>query len=259
MIAIDDTGGNGTPILLVPGIGDSRNVYRHIVNDLKSKSYRVITMDLRGMGDSSIRWKDYSESSIALDIIEVIRQLGLESTVLVGNSISAGASVIVSATHPELVSKVVLVCPFVRNIPVSKLKLLFFRLAIARPWGASVWTGYQARNLYPSRKPSDMAAYSRSLKTMLRQKGRMRAFQKMAVSGHAKAEENLEIMNVQALVIMGSRDPDFPDPEIEANQIAEKIGAKCVMMNGAGHYPQAEYPEEFLNYMYDFIGGKNVS
>jgi pimeloyl-ACP methyl ester carboxylesterase len=42
---------------------------------------------------------------------------------------------------------------------------------------------------------------------------------------------------------MGERDPDFPDPAAEARLIAGRLDGEVVMVPGAGHYPQAEYPE----------------
>jgi pimeloyl-ACP methyl ester carboxylesterase len=42
---------------------------------------------------------------------------------------------------------------------------------------------------------------------------------------------------------MGERDPDFPDPAAEARLIAGRLNAEVVIVPGAGHYPQAEYPE----------------
>lgn len=253
-ISYDDTGGNGRPIICVPGMGDLRTVYRFITGDLEKKSYRVITMDLRGMGDSTVEWRDYSESAIALDIVSLINRLELKSVVLMGNSISAGAVVIVSDQHPELISKVVLISPFARNVPIPRLKLLLFRFALAGPWGASVWTNYQSSKLYPSIKPPDMETYGLSLRTMLRQKGRMRAFRKMAATNHDKAEKSIDSMMVPAMVVMGSKDPDFPDPRKELAWLAEKTNARSVMIENAGHYPQAECPKKFIEHLIDFVG-----
>ncbi|CAN5759832.1 hypothetical protein BH23CHL8_BH23CHL8_29140 [soil metagenome] len=42
---------------------------------------------------------------------------------------------------------------------------------------------------------------------------------------------------------MGDCDPDFPDPAAEAALIAERLDASVLLVPGAGHYPQAEYPE----------------
>lgn len=258
-ISFEDTGGNGVPVICAPGMGDLRSVYRFVTGDLKGRGYRVITMDLRGMGDSTVEWRDYSESSIALDILSLINQLDLKSVILMGNSISAGASVIVATQHPEIISKVVLISPFARNVSIPWFKVFLFRLALARPWGISVWTNYQSSRLYPSIKPPDMETYTLSVKSMLRQRGRMKAFQKMAATNHTKAEDNIEHLNVPAMIVMGSKDPDFPDPRKELDWYVARTGARSVMIEGAGHYPQAEYPEKFIACLTDFIGEGNVS
>jgi pimeloyl-ACP methyl ester carboxylesterase len=41
---------------------------------------------------------------------------------------------------------------------------------------------------------------------------------------------------------MGDKDPDFPDPANEAEWIAERLNAKVLIVPGAGHYPQVEFP-----------------
>jgi pimeloyl-ACP methyl ester carboxylesterase len=43
---------------------------------------------------------------------------------------------------------------------------------------------------------------------------------------------------------MGSRDPDFPAPADEAALIAGRLHGSVAMIDGAGHYPQTEYPAE---------------
>ena len=45
-------------------------------------------------------------------------------------------------------------------------------------------------------------------------------------------------------MIMGSKDPDFPDPQAEASLVADRLRGKFVMIDGAGHYPHAEVPRE---------------
>lgn len=43
-----------------------------------------------------------------------------------------------------------------------------------------------------------------------------------------------------ALVVMGSKDPDFEDPAEEARWIAEKVHGTALVVDGAGHYPHVE-------------------
>ena len=51
-------------------------------------------------------------------------------------------------------------------------------------------------------------------------------------------------MAAPSLVIMGTKDPDFGDAVAEGQFIAQQIGGRFERIEGAGHYPQTEMPEE---------------
>jgi pimeloyl-ACP methyl ester carboxylesterase len=50
-------------------------------------------------------------------------------------------------------------------------------------------------------------------------------------------------VSTAVLVVMGSKDPDFPDQQAEAEMIADRLGGYAVLIPDAGHYPQSEFPE----------------
>ena len=54
-IAYDDTG-NGPLVVCAPSLGDVRGEYRLLAPQLVDAGYRVVTMDLRGLGESSTGW-----------------------------------------------------------------------------------------------------------------------------------------------------------------------------------------------------------
>lgn len=252
-ITYEDSGGSGPLVICAPGMGALRSIYRFVAPVLAKEGYRVITMDVRGMGDSSVRWSDYSESAIATDLVALITHVQAGPAVLIGNSISAGAAVCAAANEPQLVTGLVLVGPAVRQLRTSRLKLFLSRLALARPWGAGTWVNYQGRNLYPLRKPADIDQYNARLRANLRERGRMRAFQRMAFTNHLAAESSLRQVRAPSLVVMGGSDPDFPDPTTEATCVAELLHGRATVMPGLGHYPQAEDPAAFLEAVRSFL------
>src|SRR5262249_49854408 len=98
---------------------------------------------------------------------------------------------------------------------------------------------------YPA-KPADYDGYRAALAGKLREPGRMAEFLKTFKSTPADAEKQLPNIKCPALVIMGTADPDFADPQAEGNAIvaAMPAGAGTVaMVDGAGHYPHAQSPE----------------
>jgi pimeloyl-ACP methyl ester carboxylesterase len=67
-----------------------------------------------------------------------------------------------------------------------------------------------------------------------------------------------QLVNVRcpALVVMGTKDPDFSDPEAEAAALVgllpEGLG-RYEMIDNAGHYPHAEYPEQVAAVIIPFL------
>lgn len=252
-IAYEDSGGAGPLVVCSPGMGDLRSVYRFIVPEFAERGYRIVTTDLRGMGQSTVQWSDYSESAIGSDLVALVEHLKAGPAVLIANSISAGAAVWAAAEAPERVAGLVLVGPFVRQVPIPRLREFLFRLALARPWGVATWVGYQAKNLYPTSKPEDLKRYTQAVKENLHEPGRMRAFQRMASTDHKAAEARLGRVRAPVLVIMGTADPDFPDPRAEALLVAKELRGTAILLDGAGHYPQAGMPGVFSQKVFDFL------
>jgi pimeloyl-ACP methyl ester carboxylesterase len=52
---------------------------------------------------------------------------------------------------------------------------------------------------------------------------------------------------------MGTRDSDFDDPAAEADWVATHLHGKKLMVRGAGHYPQVEYPDVVAPAVIDFV------
>jgi pimeloyl-ACP methyl ester carboxylesterase len=50
-----------------------------------------------------------------------------------------------------------------------------------------------------------------------------------------------------------TKDPDFPSPRTEAGLIAGRLRGRVVMMDGAGHYPQVEFPAETAEAILSFV------
>lgn len=254
-LGYDDSGGAGPLVVCVPGMGELRTIYRFVVPRLRDAGFRVVTVDVRGLGDSTAHWSDYSDTAIASDLAALIAALAAGPATVIGNSIAGSSAVCVAADYPELIAKLVLVTPVTRSVPPTIGSRIGTRLALAWPWGAGAWVGYQAGKLYPARKPADHVAYEADLKRNLRETGRLRAFRRMAFDWHRSAEARLGSVRCPTLVVMGAADPDFPDPSAEGKHLAGRLGAELVVLPGLGHFPQAEDPEAFWPPVDRFLRG----
>ncbi|WP_412480570.1 alpha/beta fold hydrolase [Azonexus sp. IMCC34839] len=241
-IAYDDSGGNGPVVIAIPGMGDLRGQYRFLRPRLIHAGYRVITMDIRGHGDSSVQWSDYSAKATAEDALAVMDQLGTDTAFIVGNSFAAGAGLWAARQRPEAILGVAMIGPILRDIPSSPLIKGIVYLGLAGPWRVGFWTTYWD-SLFTLNKPSDHAAYRERLVANLREEGRMNALRQMVALSKADTESIVGKIPVPVLVIMGSRDPDFRDPMGEAAWLSGKTKGQVAIVQGAGHYPHVELPD----------------
>jgi pimeloyl-ACP methyl ester carboxylesterase len=237
-IAYDDTAGGGPLVLCLPGLGVDRRSYTPFVPELTARGYRVVTMDLRGQGDSDAVWADYSPEAVARDAIALLRRLQAGPAILFTNSYTGASAVWAAAEAPELFRAIVLSDPFARVMPRPNV---FMRAATAvvgrfRP----LWIAYWA-SLYKTNKADP--AEKRALSASLGEPGRMAALRAMLAASPAVCEARTGEVTVPALVVMGSQDPDFPDPAAEARLMAERLHGRVAMIDGAGHYPHSEMPE----------------
>ncbi len=239
-IAYDDTG-SGPLVICVPSMGDLRFEYRFLTEKLVAARYRTINMDIRGHGETSTYWPDYSVGAIGSDILTLIRSLNSGPAVIVGTSMAAGAAVWAAAEAPDQISGLLLIGPFVRGESAWHTNLLY-SLLFARPWGPAMWVRYY-KMLYPTIKPPDFIEYCARLRANLQQPGRLEALMHMIKASKAASEARLPGVKAPALVIMGSKDPDFKDPQAEALRIADSLKSQHIMVKDAGHYPHAEMPE----------------
>lgn len=116
----------------MPGMGELRSSYRHTRPALVHAGFRVATMDLRGHGDSDATFAAYDDVAAGTDALALIEHLR-QPAVLIGNSMRAGAAVWAAAEESHLIDGLVLIGPFVRNVPMNPLLGLIFRLAMSGP------------------------------------------------------------------------------------------------------------------------------
>lgn len=129
--------GDGPLVVAVPGMGDLRSTYRHLVPALVAAGFRVAAMDLRGHGDSDATFTAHDDEAAASDVLALVEHLG-GPAILVGNSMGAGAVTLVAAQRPDLATGLVLIGPFVRNPTTGAATLLMFRAMMGGPWATRV-------------------------------------------------------------------------------------------------------------------------
>jgi pimeloyl-ACP methyl ester carboxylesterase len=258
-IAYDVTGDQSGPLVIcAPGMGDLRSTFRPLADALAGAGARAVTTDLRGHGESTSNWPDYSHRAVADDLLALVHALDKGTpAILVGNSYAGGAAVLAATRDPAAVAGIVLVDAFVREQPEpgAVMKLVIAALKTPR-LGRRLWTMVAWPSFF-KRKPADYSDRRAELKASLTEPGRYDAVRAMLAppEGNTPARKALPAVRQPALVVMGERDADFADPAAEATFTADALGgpARVVMVPGVGHYPQTEAAEVVAPAVIEFV------
>ena len=105
---------DGPTILLAHGFGCDQNLWRHVVDELRSE-FRLVLIDLVGSGSADPgAWDESKYSSLAgyaTDILEILEELDLRDVVFVGHSVSAMIGALATIRDPSRFAKLVLLTP----------------------------------------------------------------------------------------------------------------------------------------------------
>jgi pimeloyl-ACP methyl ester carboxylesterase len=109
-LAYEDRGAGKPPFVFVHGWTCDRSFFAPQVEHF-ARRHRVVSLDLRGHGESDQPEGQYSIAAYADDIAYVIEQLGLDKAVAVGHSMGGIAVLQLAAAHPDCVAAIVMIDP----------------------------------------------------------------------------------------------------------------------------------------------------
>lgn len=251
-LAYSDFGDHGQPVLMIPGMGALRSEYRYLAPKLTAAGFHPVAADVRGHGESSVPWKSYEIPAVGGDILALIEHLEAGPVHLICTSKSAGSGVWAAVERPDYIRSLILIGAFAHQVEMNPVMGVLFWLMMNNPWRVWFWTKYYG-SIYPSQKPPDFTDYIYRLAKNLKQPGRFAASNAFGNASLQPAEERLGQVKVPTLIIMGTDDPDFPDPVAEGNYLAQHTGGQLELIEGAGHYPQTEMPEQTAPLIIDFL------
>ncbi|WP_254909821.1 alpha/beta fold hydrolase [Micromonospora sp. NBS 11-29] len=238
--------GAGPLVVLAHGMGEHRATFRHLAPRLVAAGYRIAAVDVRGHGDSSPHWPTYAPAEVGGDLLAVVRELGGGPATLVGSSSGGAGVVFAAADAPELVNGIVQISPFVGR-PRKPNPLL--RAAVLR---SPRLFGWFHRTRFPGGRPADDAAYRAEMVARLR--GRMAAVRGVIAPVDPHWTVRAREVRQPVLVLMGTRDPDFPDPGAEARAARRRFAvAEARMIADSGHYPHADQPDATAADLVEFL------
>jgi pimeloyl-ACP methyl ester carboxylesterase len=103
-------GQDGPPLLLVHGWTCDSHDWAFQLDEF-SAGHRVLAVDLRGHGRSSVPATDYTVPRHAADLARLLELLGLDPVIAIGHSLGGSVAAVLAVEHPERVRAMVAIEP----------------------------------------------------------------------------------------------------------------------------------------------------
>lgn len=259
-------GGSGPVLLLIHGIAGSSSAWKEVMPRL-AKEFTVIAPDLLGHGESAKPMGDYSLGAVASGLRDLLGVLGIARVTVVGQSFGGGVAMQLAYQHPEICERLVLVDSGGLGREVSwMLRLLtlpgaeFVMPALfpkfLRPWGDATGRWLGDRGVKSARVSEMWRAYG-SLTESENRYAFVRTMRGVIDPGGqtVSAMDRLYLAaHLPTLIVWGDRDTIIPVEHAHAAHDAIP-GSRLEIIEGAGHFPHVECPEEFAEILIDFLDG----
>src|ERR1700681_1538336 len=152
----------GIPLLFVHGWLAGASVWEPLTGHL-APHQRVVTVDLRGFGESNAAPGPYTLERYSADLSDLVESLDLDPLVVVGHSMGAAIAQRFAIDRPEALEGLVLIAPVpASGVPFSPKVLDFFRSTAGNPERAAQWfDGLTFREMSPELKKLLRDAHAR--------------------------------------------------------------------------------------------------
>jgi pimeloyl-ACP methyl ester carboxylesterase len=250
------TMGEGPDVILVHGLGATKSSLFDAAAALAAEGYRVHALDLPGFGGSSKPAAPYGARYFTDVVHGVMDSLGIERAHFVGNSMGGRVALEMGLRHPERVGALVLLCPavaFVRREFALVVKLLRPEFGmLPHSFGRKViesqfWAMFADRDqVDPVLGDIVVDEFER----IYRSRGARLAFLASARSlyldkpyGAGGFYPRLAELRAPALFVWGTGDKLIPSAF--SRHVEQWLpSAEQVILDGCGHVPQVERPEQ---------------
>ncbi len=243
--------GSGPPVVLLHGLGDSHDLWRHQIGPLAER-HHVIAFDLRGHGRSPLGEPGFDIGAMAEDVFSSITELGLEAPTVIGLSLGGGIAQALAIAHPGLVRALVLVSTS-SEFPEATRERFRSRAARAERLGMdAVVDATVPRWFTPGFMERAPAEVERTRRTVL-------ATDPLAFAAASRANAvrdltaGLRAIRCPVLFVAGADDPADPERAL-ATYRRELPNLRWRILPGAAHLVPVERPSAFNAIVLEFLG-----
>jgi pimeloyl-ACP methyl ester carboxylesterase len=250
-VRVDGSGSD--TVVLIHGFPLSKEMWNAQVDALAPLT-RVIAIDLRGMGASSLAPGPYLMETLAGDVAAVLDATDVRRATLVGHSLGGYVALAFARMYLERLERLALVCSRIGADTAE-------RAAARRAQADDMEKNNASHAIVDAMMNASLAPQTRERHPEIAEK-----FRKIAEKNDPRglaamlrgmamrdgAEDIASDVNVPVLVVAGSEDA-IVSPGEAARTAAAFPSARLQTIEGAGHVPPLEKPEELSACLLDFV------
>ena len=241
--------GKGPNLVLIHGAGDNLNMWYHQV-PFFSKSYRVISYDVRGFGQTDSPAMEYSMSLFGEDTYQLMKALGVAEGYFLGYSMGGRIALELAINHPEMVKTLILANSSIGLTPPSPESVERRRvtLELLEKGDMEKTAEMMTTNAFsPDFKSKNRSEFNRYMKVKLQNKPSGFALVMRALS----APPDISKVKCPVLLVVGDKDLSMGVEQGKQAQAAIP-GAKLVILP-TGHAAAVESPDKFNQAVAEFL------
>jgi pimeloyl-ACP methyl ester carboxylesterase len=254
-IALLESSGNGMPVVLIHGNSSCRDVFRHQLDAKLATTHRVIAIDLLGHGqsdDASEAQQAYTIPGYATSLIEALRSLGITRATLVGWSLGGHISLEMIGQGFDALGAMIIGAPPLRRGILGMVRGFQTHLDLLLAT-KSVLNRHDINRFARISVGEQHAAQFHG--TIARTDRRARPILGRGLMAGLGADQRwiVENLSIPIAVVNGSEEP-FARLDYVANISYQTLwDDRCHIINGVGHAPFLEAPEQFNRLLSRFL------
>ena len=240
-------GAGPTTLLFMHGWAGSGEYFDEVIGELDLNGLQVVTMDLRGHGDSEKSVSPYDPDRIADDVWTVADAAGAKTIIVVGFSMSGKFAQYVALRRPDRVAGLVLVGGF----PPSEIP---FPQDLLRDWVSRAGDRTRIREMLAPfiSEPVDAAVLDRFLDNAVRVPASVLECTLQTCISMSFADR-VESLRMPILVVGGRHDPVFPQEAVA--HLARSLPCARGISLPCNHEIPMERPRELAHLIDAFAAG----
>lgn len=259
---VEDSGGDGRPVVLIHGWPLSAEAWKAQVGPLKDAGYRVIAYDRRGFGRSEKPQDGFDYDTLAADLADLLESNDLRDVTLVGFSMGGGEVARYVGNHgQDRLHSVVFaaaVPPYLRKGPdnpdgpltddAAKEKEAALKADRDAFFDKFTRTFFSANEVLKVSEEERQAAIA-----LCQQSDQAAALGCMKAFSTTDFREDLKKVTVPTLVLHGDSDATVPFEGSGKRTHAAIAGSELVVLKDAPHGCNASHAEEFNQALIAFL------